>query len=124
MKSFFLLALVVTLLFVGGRASLNFQVRNAVTLPSFTVWLLINKYLFCNMVLIIIIFLLTGFGTTFRVDRARLEQFLAFGKPWTFHGRSTLSKTPWDNMGWLPQPKQPLWVLVILVICSTIFIVC
>ena len=41
----------------------------------------------------------TGVGLTFCVDRARLEQLLAYGKPWTLHGNSTLCIPLWDIYG-------------------------
>ena len=48
---------------------------------------------------IVISSLFIGVSSTFCVDRARLEQLLAYGKPWTLHGSSTLSTPLWDIYG-------------------------
>ena len=41
----------------------------------------------------------TGNSLTFCVAKARLGQLLAYGKPWTLHGSSTLSVPLWDIYG-------------------------
>ena len=92
----FLLALVVNLLFVDGRASLTFPGEEC-CYPSFIRSLvLIYKCLFCNRVLTIILFLLTGVGSTLHVDRAGLEQLPAYGKPGLTMASSSLL-VPWGH---------------------------
>ena len=43
--------------------------------------------------------LVAGVGSSFCVDRVRLEWLLAYGKPWTLHGSSTLSIPLWNLYG-------------------------
>ena len=45
------------------------------------------------------------------------------GKPWFFHGYSTLCKPLWGNKGWSLRPERPSWLLVVLVVCSLFFTV-
>ena len=40
------------------------------------------------------------------------------GKPWFFHGYSTLCKPLWGNEGWSLWPERPSWILVVLVVYS------
>ena len=78
---------------IRGKSSIN---------PSITLQFCFNTQMFTldTSFNIVVSSLNTGVGSTFCVDRARLEQLLAYGKPWTFHGHSTLSNPLWDIMGW------------------------
>ena len=109
----FLLTPVVTLLFVDGRASLTFPGEEC-CYPSFIRSLvLIYKCLFCNRVLTIILFLLTGVGSTLRVDRAGMEQRPAYGKPGLTMASSSLL-IPWGDSWVGRRDLQPLHFLFTL----------